>query len=35
MRDWVIIATPLGLVVYFLLFPGHYHDLVAWLLRVL
>ena len=29
MRDWLMIALPLGVVVYFLLFPDQFHTLVA------
>jgi hypothetical protein len=30
MRDWLLLALPVILVIYFLLLPDHFHALVAW-----
>jgi hypothetical protein len=29
MRDWLLMAAPLILVVYFLVFPDHFHAMMA------
>ena len=31
MRDWLLVIGPLGLVVFFLIYPGAFTALVAWL----
>jgi hypothetical protein len=30
MRDWLMLAMPLLVVVYFLIMPNQFHALVAW-----
>jgi len=30
MRDWIMLAVPLLVVLYFLIKPSHFHAFVAW-----
>ena len=30
MQDWILLASPFILVIYFLVFPDQFHALVAW-----
>jgi len=34
MRDWMLALAPLVLIIYFLLFPEQFQDLLRWFLRV-
>jgi hypothetical protein len=34
MRDWMLILVPFAIIiVYFLLYPGDFNALIAWLVR--
>jgi hypothetical protein len=33
MRDWMLILIPFAIIVYFLLYPGDFNALIAWLVR--
>ena len=30
MRDWLLLFAPLGLVMYFLMYPDQFHVFMAW-----
>jgi hypothetical protein len=30
MRDWLLLLTPIGLIAYFLVYPGQFTAFVSW-----
>ena len=30
MRDWLFMLAPIGIVVYFLVYPGQFHAFIVW-----
>ena len=34
MRDWLLMALPVGLVIYFLIYPDQFNELVTWLMSL-
>jgi hypothetical protein len=30
MQDWILILTPVSLVTFFLVYPDHFHHVLAW-----
>ena len=30
MRDWLLLLTPIGLIIYFLIYPDHFTAFITW-----
>jgi hypothetical protein len=35
MWDWVLVTAPLGVTIYFLVYPDQFKELLAWLTRLI
>jgi len=35
MREWMYVLSPVLIVVYFVIYPGQFHEFIAWFGRML